>query len=234
MKWLWAVLLIPVVALATGRDTQGNYSLYTPGNPVVSGTTISSTWANNTLGDIKSEITNSLDRSGRGGMWAPLRVTNENKDHPSYSWTAETNSGWYRAGTNDFRFSVAGTDRLQISSAGISVPGVSTAGPVYVNGSGTLTTTQPTVVWFQVGSTSIYYAKVNGIVFLRGSATMTNTVSLGTLAAGYRPGQTGYYQMLPTGTAESLAIGTNGALVPSISGGPGLRTVDGISFPAEQ
>ncbi len=40
----------------------GTFSLYTPGNPVVTGTTIASSWANNTLSDIATGLT-SLGRS---------------------------------------------------------------------------------------------------------------------------------------------------------------------------
>jgi hypothetical protein len=47
------------------RNSGGTYSLPT-GNPVVTGTTITSTWANGTLTDIGTELTNSLDRQGRG------------------------------------------------------------------------------------------------------------------------------------------------------------------------
>lgn len=37
--------------------SNGTYSLYSTGNPVVTGTTISSTWANNTLNDLRDALT---------------------------------------------------------------------------------------------------------------------------------------------------------------------------------
>lgn len=46
------------------RDGSGNYSL-PAGNPVVTGTTISSTWANNTLADIESALTASIAKDGQ-------------------------------------------------------------------------------------------------------------------------------------------------------------------------
>lgn len=46
------------------RNGSGTYSL-PAGNPVVSGTPISSSWANNTLSDIGNELTNSIDKAGR-------------------------------------------------------------------------------------------------------------------------------------------------------------------------
>jgi hypothetical protein len=46
------------------RDGNGNYSLAS-GNPVVAGTTITDTWANNTLSDIATALTQSLSRDGQ-------------------------------------------------------------------------------------------------------------------------------------------------------------------------
>lgn len=46
------------------RNGSGTYSL-PAGNPVVSGTTISSTWANNTLSDIASALTYSIAKDGQ-------------------------------------------------------------------------------------------------------------------------------------------------------------------------
>lgn len=46
------------------RNGSGTYSLPS-GNPVSSGTTISSTWANNTLSDIASALTQSLSKDGQ-------------------------------------------------------------------------------------------------------------------------------------------------------------------------
>lgn len=37
--------------------SNGTYSLYSTGNPVVTGTTISSTWANNTFNDLRDALT---------------------------------------------------------------------------------------------------------------------------------------------------------------------------------
>ena len=54
------------------RNGSGSYSLYTPGNPVVSGTTISSTWANNTLDDIATALTDSVAADGQTPMTGDL------------------------------------------------------------------------------------------------------------------------------------------------------------------
>lgn len=44
--------------------SSGTFSLYTPGNPVVAGTTIAVSWANNTLNDIATGLTTCLLKDG--------------------------------------------------------------------------------------------------------------------------------------------------------------------------
>lgn len=91
------------------RDVSGNYTL-PAGNPVVGGTVIEASWANPTMDDIGEEITNSLDRNGRGGMLVSFRVLDGNVGAPAYSFTDGFTSGLYRAGTNDIRMATGGAD----------------------------------------------------------------------------------------------------------------------------
>lgn len=102
------------------RDSNGNYTL-APGNPVVSGTTIESNWANVTLADIRQALTDSLDRYGRGGMQAAFRFADGTEAGPGISWTAEISTGFYRAGSADMRVSIAGVARMRWTSAGTDV-----------------------------------------------------------------------------------------------------------------
>lgn len=94
------------------RDSQGNYTL-PAGNPVVSGTVITSTWANTTMDDIAIGITDSLDRQGRGGMLAPFQFADGNVSAPGATWTNEPTSGDYRAGAGDLRRSILATDVMR-------------------------------------------------------------------------------------------------------------------------
>jgi len=57
------------------RNGSGTYNL-PAGNPVVSGTTISSTWANSTLSDIASALTGSIASDGQTPMSGTLNMTN--------------------------------------------------------------------------------------------------------------------------------------------------------------
>lgn len=94
------------------RDASGNYTL-PAGNPVVTGTTIDSAWANDSMDDIATELEDSLSRSGNGGMLVAFKNASGLVSAPGMSWTSETSSGFYLAGTNDMRAAIAGVDRLQ-------------------------------------------------------------------------------------------------------------------------
>jgi hypothetical protein len=59
------------------RNGTGTYNLPT-GNPVVSNTTITSTWANNTLSDIASALTQSLASDGQTPMTGALNLNTNN------------------------------------------------------------------------------------------------------------------------------------------------------------
>ena len=59
------------------RNGSGVYNL-PAGNPVVTGTTISSSWANNTLSDIATALTGSVASDGQTAMTGPLNM-NSNK-----------------------------------------------------------------------------------------------------------------------------------------------------------
>lgn len=108
------------------RNSSGTYSL-PAGNPVVTGTTISSTWANTTLSDLATAMTDSLSRSGDGGMTASLALSDGAVGAPGLSWGSEATSGLYRAGAGDFRYSISSTDKLQLITTGLGVPAAGTA-----------------------------------------------------------------------------------------------------------
>ena len=58
------------------RNGSGTYTL-PAGNPVVTGTTISTTWANNTLTDIASALTDSVAADGQTAMTGPLNMNSQ-------------------------------------------------------------------------------------------------------------------------------------------------------------
>lgn len=112
------------------RDATGNYTL-PAGNPVITHEPIESAWANSTMPDIAAALTDSLSRNGNGGMLVPFKFADGVAAGPGMSWVNEPTSGWYRAATNDFRYSVGAQDVLKITQAGISLlPGKTFSGDI--------------------------------------------------------------------------------------------------------
>lgn len=100
------------------RDVSGNYTL-PGGNPVVTNTIISSVWANTTMSDVATAMTNSLDRTGTSaGMTGQFKAAPGTAGGPGISFGLEPTSGLYRNAAGDFRFSIAGTDVFFFSTTG--------------------------------------------------------------------------------------------------------------------
>lgn len=97
------------------RNSSGTYTL-PAGNPVVTGTTITSTWGNTTMSDIANALTDSLSRSGLGSMTAGLRLFDGTSSLPGLTWGTELTSGMYRAGAGDYRWVITTTELLQLTT----------------------------------------------------------------------------------------------------------------------
>lgn len=103
------------------RDINGNFSL-DPSNPVIPGSVIETGWANPTLQDIAAALTDSLSRSGSGGMLAPFRFADGTLAAPGIAFTNEPSSGLYRAALNDIRFAIGSSDVLRFIPSGVVIP----------------------------------------------------------------------------------------------------------------
>jgi len=101
------------------RNPSGTYTL-PAGNPVVEGTTITPTWANQTLSDIATALTESLSRSGQGGMLGPLKIVDGAQGGPGLVFGLDTDTGMYRIAENELGIAVAGELKLKITGGGIS------------------------------------------------------------------------------------------------------------------
>ena len=80
------------------RNASGTYSLPEP--PVVTNTTIESADENSIRNDLAAELTNSLDRNGRGGMLAPFRLYDGSEAVPGLGFVNDMNCGAWRSGTD--------------------------------------------------------------------------------------------------------------------------------------
>lgn len=113
------------------RDGSGNFSLVA-GNPVVTGTTITVTWANTTLADIATALTGSLARDGQAAATGPLNmgsnaITGATTIAASGAVTAAslipTNAtvpanGMYLSAANTVAFATNSTLRASIDTSG--------------------------------------------------------------------------------------------------------------------
>lgn len=145
------------------RDSGGNYTL-PAGNPVAPRTIIEVDWANPTMNDIATALTDSLSRTGLGGMLVPFRNADGTVSSPGMTWVNEPSSGWYRKAAADFWYSVNSVDIFGISSAGITLaPGKSATGIAsFIE----VSDTQPAVLvqgeeWFESDTGGFYMRYVN-------------------------------------------------------------------------
>lgn len=102
------------------RDGNGNYTL-PAGNPVVPNTVIETGWANPTMSDVGSEMTDSLSRSGKGGMQSQLKCIDGTEGAPGICFLNQISMGFYRDSAGDMRATVAGTDSMRWTSSAVQL-----------------------------------------------------------------------------------------------------------------
>jgi len=178
------------------RNASGVYSL-PAGNPVVTGTSITSTWANNTLNDIKTEITNSLDRNGRGAMVSPLQLSSGSSALPSLTFGTDTNSGVYLSAADAPAMSAGGVQAQTWSTTGSTFPLTCAVTGAFTAAKGA-TVTQSTANGHAVAGTG--NGTGQGGYFIGGSTSGT-----GVYAVGGTPNGSGLYAV---GAGTGLAIET--------------------------
>ena len=113
------------------RDSSGVFSLVA-GNPVTPGTTIESDWANSTMQDLANALTDSLDRTGRGGMLAPMFFDDGSEAAPAISFTNEPTMGIYRPTSAKMVITVTAKDSVRFGVDG-SIDWSVDAGATWIN-----------------------------------------------------------------------------------------------------
>ncbi|NDG20076.1 MAG: hypothetical protein EB117_17685, partial [Betaproteobacteria bacterium] len=170
------------------RNASGVYTLPI-GNPVVPGTTIQASWANTTMEDLANEVTNSLSRTGAGGMLAPFRLADGSITTPGVAYLNETNTGFYRSGAGSVWAAVLGVNVAQISSTGFLVAsgkaftaqGNATVGGTFgVTGAATLSSTLGVTGATTLSSTLGVTGAVNlsSTLGVLGAVTLSSTLSV--------------------------------------------------------
>ena len=174
------------------RNPSGTYTL-PAGNPVEAGTLIEANWANTTLNDIANELTDSLSRSGEGGMLAPFRLADGLQATPGIAWLNEPSTGFYRAGSGEMWGVVSGTQVLQYTANGVLIPASRTftnngnttlGGTLAVTGASTLTGALTanggvgTTTLSTSGLATLNSASVTGNLSVGGTLTLTGGLTL--------------------------------------------------------
>lgn len=99
------------------RNGSGTFSVT---NSFSSGTTIASADVNSNFTDVGAEITNSLPRDGQAAMTGQFKASNGTASAPAITFSADSDTGFYRAGANTVGVSANGSRIAEIGPNGIS------------------------------------------------------------------------------------------------------------------
>jgi hypothetical protein len=102
------------------RDINGNYSLPPSVNPVAADTLITSNWANTTLDDMATALTDSLTRSGTGGMTGVLPIIDGTLAAPGLSFGNDSNTGLAALVASTMSMVINGVEGLRLTDSGFS------------------------------------------------------------------------------------------------------------------
>jgi hypothetical protein len=202
------------------RQSNGNYLLPAPVNPVVPGTAIEASWANTTMDDVKAALTDSLSRTGQGGMSAPLLFSSGSVTAPGIAFADESNSGMWRAALGDIQITVEGVPTMRFNN-GVSSVWVDGMWKevLYIGGAGTVpdgTTINDTLSWD--GNEWIAVA-VSGVTSVDGA---TGAVVLPVFGAAGSPG----YVPDATTAGPGSVLDEAGNWVPNAGNGIGALVDD--------
>jgi hypothetical protein len=204
------------------RNGSGTYNL-PAGNPVVTGTTITSAWANNTLTDIAATLTTSVASDGQTPMSGALNMTTNNINNvgtlaastvtitnplaiasggTNSSATATAGGIPYGTGTA-YAFTAVGTSGQVLTSNGSSAPTWSSVVSMTYPGAGIANSTGS--AWgtsYTTSGTGAVVALATGATFSNASfvgsssvlaAILTNAAEVCTISATAATGTIAYY-----------------------------------------
>jgi hypothetical protein len=210
------------------RNASGTYTLPS-GNPVVAGTTIEASWANTTLNDVANELTNSLSRTGSGGMLAPFRLADGTLGAPGIAFLNETSSGLYRPSASNVGIAVSGVNAMTWSNANVVVPS-----GIQFTTSNCVITGLPTPTSASSAATKAYVdAALAAVTTSSTRQTYTTTViGQSTFSINYNVGSIDVYRNGVKQLNGTDFTATNGTSVVFASGLPLGDIVDMVAYGA--
>lgn len=203
------------------RNSSGTYTL-PAGNPVVPNTLIDTNWANPTMSDLGAALTDSLDRNGRGGMLAPLKLADGTVTQPAFAFNSESSTGLYRPAAGTFNVAVLGALITSFTSAAVtfSQPPTWAADPASAN-----QLTRKSYVDAAIATAGgAFLPLIGGTLTGPGNLTVAGTLGVGGQTTVSRPGgvntnsflvwtdqttSTGYLSVRSGG---SVSVGSDGPL----------------------
>lgn len=185
------------------RNASGNYALPTPETPFIPNTSISSMDVNTVMSDIGTEITNSLDRGGRGAMTNPLVVPVGSAAAPTLTFVGDTDTGIYEAAANQVGIATGGTQRALIDSTALTIAAVLRSGDGAVGAPAHSFTGDTDTGIYRAGANDLRIAANGADVLTCAAASLTVNAAACALPAGTTVGGTA---MSPT----PLVVGGSG------------------------
>lgn len=144
------------------RASSGTYSPPSTGFPFTAGSIISAAVMDAVLNDMATELQNSLDRAGRGGMTQPLKLADGNVNAPALSFNTDTRSGLYTGGLSDVRLAAGGTE-LQRWTPGAILFTLGVVKSLIANNSNAVAWTLDTANDLTAGGTKLLSLRRNGV-----------------------------------------------------------------------
>lgn len=209
-----AVELVKAHDAEASRNSSGTYAPPT-GNPVVAGTVVTANWANSFVSDVGTELTNSLDRNGRGPMLAPILLPAGTASLPSVAWSLEPSAGLYRVGSHDFALRINSTTPQEWTDTAVTIGPAITANNSLTVANG-ITSNAPSTAG-RNGLTTIGNGVGNGVQATGGTSSGYGLVGTGGTPNGVGIGGFG------TGLGSGIE-GTGGT-----TAGAGLKGTGGIN-----
>ena len=186
--------------------SSGTFSLYTPGNPVVTGTTISSDWGNNTLNDIATGLSTCVLKDGSQTITANIPMSSF-KFTGLAAGSALTDSPTLRQvqyGFGSFLTSVAGTNTITATA---------TPTPAYTVGQ--RFTFVPAVT--NTGATTLNISSVGaGAVQMNGAALTGGELVAGAAVTVYVTATTPVFEIVQSTGMATQALQEAGTSITTI------------------